>query len=138
MEAMLNDKSKLIPALVVAIAIAVGSTLIILLTGGPDSGGGSSASQAPAASGAPSAGSGDAVEIVGFAFAPEAITVATGTTVTFTNSDDAPHTATADDDSFDTGDLNKGDAGMVTFDTPGTIPYICTIHPFMQGEIVVE
>ena len=50
------------------------------------------------------------VEISDFKFAPEAITVEAGDTVTWTSSDDAPHTATADDGSFDTGDLDKGDA----------------------------
>ena len=51
----------------------------------------------------------DAIEIADFKFDPETMTVEAGTEVTWTNSDDAPHTATADDSSFDTGDLDKGD-----------------------------
>ncbi len=51
----------------------------------------------------------DKVDIADFKFGPETIEVATGTKVTWTNSDTAPHTATADDSSFDTGDLDKGD-----------------------------
>ena len=79
-----------------------------------------------------------AVQIKGFAFAPRTITVKVGDTVTWTNEDSARHTATADDGSFDTGLLAKGQSGSVTFDTPGTYMYFCTPHPNMKGTIVVE
>ena len=86
---------------------------------------------------APVAAQEASVEIVDFAFTPGTIEVAAGTTVTWTNSDSAPHTATADDGSFDTGTLQPGESGSVTFDTPGTYTYVCSIHPNMTGTVVV-
>ena len=83
-------------------------------------------------------GSADSVEIVEFVFAPEEITVPAGTTVTFTNLDTAPHTATADDSSFDTEELGKSDSAEETFDEPGTFTYYCRFHVFMKGSVVVE
>lgn len=81
---------------------------------------------------------GDEVAIVDFTFDPAGLTVPAGTTVTFTNEDSAPHTATADDDSFDTGDLEEGDTAEVTFDEPGEVPYFCNIHNYMRGTVTVE
>jgi plastocyanin len=92
----------------------------------------------PEAAPSGSEGSGDAVEIVEFKYEPEALTVPAGTTVTFTNQDAAPHTATADDDSFDTGSLAKDDSAEETFDEPGTYSYFCRFHVFMKGSVVVE
>jgi plastocyanin len=80
--------------------------------------------------------SGDgAVRIVDFSFQPTTLTVTPGTIVTWTNEDSAPHTATGH--AFDTGRLNKGDSGSVTFETPGEYDYICTYHPSMEGTVVV-
>ncbi len=78
------------------------------------------------------------VDISDFKYVPEAITVAAGDTVTWTNSDEAPHTATADDEAFDTGDLDLGDEGEITFDEPGSYPYYCRFHAFMRGTVEVE
>ncbi len=86
----------------------------------------------------PTTGTGDSVEIVEFLYDPEEITVPAGTTITFTNQDTAPHTATADDSSFDTENLGKGDSAEETFDTPGTYTYYCRFHVFMKGSVVVE
>ena len=80
----------------------------------------------------------DAVGIADFKFAPATLTVDKGAKVTFSNSDTAPHTATADDKSFDTGTLNKGDKKSVTLGKPGTYKYHCSFHAFMEGEIVVK
>ncbi len=79
-----------------------------------------------------------AVEIKDFAFVPASATVSVGDAVTWTNADSAPHTATADDGSFDTGTLNQDGSESVTFDTAGTFPYHCEIHPEMTGTVVVE
>jgi plastocyanin len=78
------------------------------------------------------------VEIADFKYAPETVTVKTGTEVTWTNADEATHTATADDGSFDTGDLDRGDAKAVTFDKAGTFTYYCRFHPFMKATIEVQ
>jgi plastocyanin len=80
----------------------------------------------------------DAIEIVDFEFAPEEITVPAGTTITFTNQDSAAHTATADDSSFDTKELGKGDSAQATFEEPGTYTYYCRFHVFMKGTVEVK
>jgi plastocyanin len=77
------------------------------------------------------------VRIVDFRFEPSLLTVTPGTIVTWTNEDSAPHTATAEDESFDTGRLDKGESGEVTFDTSGTFDYICVYHPYMEGSVLV-
>jgi LPXTG-motif cell wall-anchored protein len=63
--------------------------------------------------------------------------VKSGDTVTWTNRDSAPHTATASNGSFNTGTLKQGASASHTFTTAGTIAYICAIHPSMHGTVVV-
>ena len=82
--------------------------------------------------------SGETVSIVNFAFDPASLTVAVGTSVTWENTDTAPHTATADDGSFDTGGIGQNERGSVTFDQAGTFAYHCDFHPNMQATITVE
>ena len=79
-----------------------------------------------------------AIDIVDFAFAPAELTVPVGTTVTWTNNDSVPHTATAEDGSFSSDTLNQGDSFSFTFDTPGTFTYVCALHPDMTATITVE
>ncbi|HSR50215.1 MAG TPA: cytochrome P460 family protein [Acidobacteriota bacterium] len=71
------------------------------------------------------------------AYSPQTLTVKVGTTVTWINEDPFPHTATADDGSFDTGTIASKQRASVTFNDPGTFPYTCTPHPFMKGTIKV-
>ncbi len=80
---------------------------------------------------------GSAVSIQGFAFHPSAISVPVGSTITWTNQDSAPHTATAKDGSFDTGTLKQGQSMTVTFSKEGTYAYYCQFHPFMLGTVTV-
>lgn len=80
----------------------------------------------------------DRVAIADFAFDPETVTVDAGTKLTWTNDDEAPHTATADDGSFDTGTLKLDDTGAVALDQPGTYTYYCRFHPFMKGTVEVR
>lgn len=77
------------------------------------------------------------VEIVEFAYQPEPVVVAVGGKVIWQNEDSAPHTATADDGSFDTGTLDKGKLKSETFKEAGTFPYFCEIHPTMHGTVEV-
>jgi plastocyanin len=91
----------------------------------------------PAAAEGTAASQGSAVDIADFKFGPEAITVAAGGEVTWTNTDSAAHTASGADGSFDTGALDKGEEAEVAFDEPGTYEYICEFHPFMKGTIEV-
>ncbi|HEY6398920.1 MAG TPA: cupredoxin family copper-binding protein [Solirubrobacteraceae bacterium] len=72
-----------------------------------------------------------------FRFSPASLTVHVGDTVTWTNAGPAQHTATASDHSFDTGILARGASASHTFSTAGTFAYICTIHQFMRGTVVV-
>jgi LPXTG-motif cell wall-anchored protein len=79
----------------------------------------------------------DSVTISDFKFAPKEITVSVGTTVTWTNQGPTAHTATADDGTFDTGNLVKGASNSYKFTTAGTYKYHCTPHPFMKGTVTV-
>ncbi len=90
---------------------------------------------APAATPAPVAHA--SVAIANFTFDPPVLTVATGTTVTWTNRDDIPHTVTAEDGSFRSGPLDTDDTYQRRFDRPGTFAYFCSIHPHMTGKVVV-
>lgn len=77
------------------------------------------------------------VQIVEFTYEPDPVVVQAGGKVTWQNEDTAPHTATADDGSFDTGTIEQGKTGSATFKQPGTFTYICEIHPTMQGTVEV-
>jgi plastocyanin len=89
----------------------------------------------PAASG--EAAKAEKVQIVEFSYEPDPVVVQAGGKVTWQNEDTAPHTATADDGSFDTGTIEKGKLGSATFKEPGTFTYFCEIHPTMHGTVEV-
>ena len=78
------------------------------------------------------------VTISDFQFAPGGVTVNVGDTVTWTNAGPTPHSATANDGSFDTGIMDEGGSGSHTFTEAGTFSYICTPHPNMQGTVTVQ
>jgi len=78
------------------------------------------------------------VMIEDFKFAPKEIRISVGDTIKWTNLDSAPHTATDNNDMFDSGTLEKGESFSMTFDKAGTYDYICTIHPWMEGTVIVE
>lgn len=91
-------------------------------------------------SGAPAAPvAGNAVAITGFAFAPAALTVKMGTTVTWTNKDADAHTVTSQGSGgpLKSDALSTGQSYSYTFTTPGTYSYLCTIHPFMTATVTV-
>lgn len=77
------------------------------------------------------------VTIDGFAFAPPNLTVPAGTTVTWTNRDEEPHTVAASDGSFHSPGMGTGATFAHTFSAPGTFDYVCSIHPMMRGTVVV-
>ncbi len=90
------------------------------------------------ASGAPATTGATTVVIKNFLFAPDSITVPAGATVRVDNQDGANHTLTANDGSFDTGNIAGRASGTFTAPSkPGTYPYKCAIHPFMTGTLVV-
>lgn len=81
--------------------------------------------------------SGNQVNIDGFAFAPATLTVPVGTTVTWTNRDEEPHTVAASDGSFHSPGMGTGATFTHTFSDAGTFDYVCSIHPMMRGSVVV-
>lgn len=78
------------------------------------------------------------ITIQNMAFAPATLTIKAGDKVTWTNQDAVGHSATADDNSFDTGVLGQGQSGSITFSKAGTYTYHCSVHPYMKGTIVVQ
>lgn len=97
-------------------------------------GGGANSSNAPLTAGSAA----ESVPIRDFAFAPGNLQVPVGATVTWTNYDDAPHTATAKDGSWDTGILNRNEKKAITFDQPGEYQYYCKVHPDMIARLTVR
>jgi plastocyanin len=78
------------------------------------------------------------VKIDNFSFGPETLTVAVGTTVTWTNRDDIPHTVVSTDKVFKSKVLDTDEKFSYTFAKAGTYSYFCSIHPKMTGKIVVR
>src|SRR4051812_38839909 len=78
------------------------------------------------------------VTIQNFAFSPQTLTVAPGTTVVWTQKDSTAHTVTSDTGAWpDSGSLAQGKTFAHTFTQPGTYPYHCAIHPFMTAKVIV-
>ncbi len=73
-----------------------------------------------------------------FMFAPKTITIRAGSTVTWKNTDDEPHTVVSDTGLFRSGALDTNESFSFRFDKPGTYRYACSIHPRMAGTIVVQ
>jgi plastocyanin len=78
------------------------------------------------------------VSIDNFSFRPQTVTVAVGTTVTWTNRDDIPHTVVSDDAVFKSKARDTDEKFSYTFDKAGTYPYHCSLHPKMTGQVVVH
>jgi amicyanin len=78
------------------------------------------------------------VKIDNFTFSPPTLTVSAGTTVTWKNEDDIPHTVTSTAKVFKSSALDTDDNFSFTFTTPGVYEYFCSLHPHMTGKIVVE
>jgi len=80
---------------------------------------------------------GDQVNIDSFAFVPPTLTIRAGSTITWTNHDEEPHTVAASDGSFHSPGMGTGATFSHTFSTAGTFDYVCSIHPMMHGTVVV-
>ncbi len=72
-----------------------------------------------------------------FAYQPANIQVRVGTTVTWTNQDNVPHSVTFKNGIKDSGLLSQGQSFSYTFNTPGTYQYYCTVHPYMVATVIV-
>jgi plastocyanin len=78
------------------------------------------------------------VQIDNFSFEPATIASAPGTTITWTNGDDIPHTVVSEDKAFKSKVLDTGEKFSFTFRQPGSYPYFCSIHPKMTGKVIVH
>jgi len=80
------------------------------------------------------------VKIDNFSFSPAVLSVPAGTTVTWTNRDDIPHTVVSSDDpkAFKSKVLDTDEKFTFTFSKPGAYPYFCSVHPKMVGKVVVQ
>jgi len=78
------------------------------------------------------------VKIDNFSFSPATLEIKAGTTVTWTNADDIPHTVVSNDKVFKSKVLDTDQKFSFTFDKPGTYPYFCSLHPKMTAKVVVQ
>ncbi len=78
------------------------------------------------------------IHIKNFAYVPDTVTIHPGQTVRFIEDDDTPHTVTAADHSYDSGNLSQKDTWKHTFAKEGTYTYFCTYHPYMKGTVIVK
>ncbi len=81
---------------------------------------------------------GDTVTIDNFAFSAPALSVRRGTEVTWTNQDDIPHSIVLEATGVRSKALDTEDSFSYRFDSAGTFSYICGLHPFMHGQVVVQ
>jgi plastocyanin len=110
--------SLMTPALIAALLLFAGSPSV-------------TANDQPTAAGAE-------VKIDNFVFGPQTVTVPVGTTVTWTNKDDIPHTAVSTEGVFKSKVIDTDEKFSYTFAKAGTYPYYCSIHPKMTGKVVVQ
>jgi plastocyanin len=78
------------------------------------------------------------VQVDNFSFAPESLTVPVNSTVTWVNKDDVPHVIASSDGLFKSKALDTNDKFSFTFTKAGTYSYYCSIHPKMEGKILVH
>jgi len=114
---------------------------VVLVSGCTQSYGGNPGSNPPPGGNPPPAGS--AVNIQGFAFSPQTLTVSAGTAVTWTNLDSVTHQIAADPGQPDIADFSspnmaQGGTYSYTFQKAGTWAYHCSIHPSMKGTVIVQ
>jgi len=114
-----------------AALLGAGGVISLLLAG---------AAQSPSAGEAavPVAAAATAVKIDNFNFTPPTLVVPPGTTVTWTNDDDSPHSVREKDGKFKSAALDTDDTFSQTFTAPGEYDYFCSIHPRMVGKIIVR
>jgi len=78
------------------------------------------------------------IKIDNFSFTPATITVTAGTTITWVNRDDIPHTVASDSKEFKSKALDTDDKFSYTFSKSGTYSYFCSLHPKMTGKVIVQ
>lgn len=108
-----------------------GRTVVVAMLLGPVAG-------ALMAYGALAAQEPNEVVIDNFTYTPPELTVAVGTTVKWVNHDDIPHTVVENNKTFRSKALDTDDSYSFTFTSAGTFSYFCSLHPKMQGKIIVK
>lgn len=124
-------KKRLLLSLVAALCTSVGLVSHTAQAASP-----ATASVAPANAAGDSKGS--AITIDNFSFSPATLTVPAGTSVTWSNKDDIPHTVVEKNQKFKSKGLDTDDNFSYTFTEPGTYEYFCGMHPKMVGKVIVE
>jgi plastocyanin len=112
---------------IAGLAVPVFMALLLLFVGVPKVAANDQASQTSTA-----------VKIDNFVFGPQTVTVPVGATVTWTNSDDIPHTAVSTEGAFKSKVMDTDEKFSYTFTKAGTYSYYCSIHPKMTGTVVVK
>ena len=112
---------------VAGLAMPLMMAIVLLFAGSPSA----TANDQPSAANAE-------VKIDNFVFGPQTITVPVGTTVTWTNKDDIPHTVVSTDGVFKSKVRDTDETFSYTFSKAGTYPYFCSVHPKMTGKVVVQ
>ncbi|MEA2718896.1 MAG: hypothetical protein QOJ39_760 [Candidatus Eremiobacteraeota bacterium] len=113
-----------------AAALALGGSAAFAQTASP-------APSAPAVP-APAASPASTVHIKNFKYVPDTVTIHPGDVVKFVEDDDTPHTVTASDRSYDSGNLDKGQSWTHAFAKEGTYKYFCAYHTYMTGSVIVK
>jgi plastocyanin len=116
--------------------VVLAATVMIATVLGCSAGSPSVAASAQKA--AATAAEGPEVKIDNFSFTPPTLAVAVGTTVTWTNRDDVPHTVVSTEKVFKSKVLDTDEKFSYTFDKAGSYPYFCSLHPKMTGTVVVQ
>ena len=132
----------------VLVLILLMAPMVVMLPGcggsaeGTIPAGGDTAADAPPGAGAvtPASAEPKQISIDNFRFVPDTLTVPAGTKVTWTNHDDMPHTVTSTSKpkTLDSDALDTDDQFSHVFAEPGTYDYLCTVHPKMAGQVIVE
>jgi plastocyanin len=112
---------------IASLALAMVIAIVLVLRG----------ARSVAANDQPSAATAD-VKIDNFVFGPQTVTVPMGTTITWTNHDDIPHTSVSAEGVFKSKVMDTDDKFSYTFTKAGTYPYFCSIHPRMTGSVIVK
>ena len=127
---MHGGRLRRVPTILLALLVPVVALVTVLVTLNATSDG-----TGAAATGTGNGAGGTAITIKNFRYSPDPIVVKAGDTITVTNDDGTAHTLTADDGSFDTGNLAGGAEKTITVAAPGSYAYHCDIHNYMTGKI---
>jgi plastocyanin len=133
----ITARARIIAFGVLSAALILGSAVGCSSSSKP-SGGGATTARGSASAGSSATTAPDTVEIKNFSFSPMSLTVPVGTKVTWKFDDSAQHTVSADDKSFVSPAMSNGQTYSYTFTKAGTYQYICSIHQYMKGTVVVQ